>query len=236
MSWCSQKDQTVIFCVCFYLTVNRFKMPIGVIHPRNLLEEYHQDGGETIYDDGCEPLFFVANPPQFTFSSCSILDQVSLEHRLLWNWICGAAFNYAAQSQPLVLYPREVGLKIELQDKVVYLPIWKFNRDHFSQLVKKWEHRLLNFSNLGYYGIGNCVNILWHAVILAENNQDFKQIQDLVTSIRNMNLQSPSVPGTIRMPITETELEAQLASSLQILLAHPEQLCKVDIYHILSKK
>ncbi len=125
--------------------------------------EYPQIIGlETIYQSD----LILANPiPDcFCFSSCSSLGNHTFGDRMLWNYICGAAFRAAATSMPL-LFPKEVGLKLILQDeRIVYFPIWKISRENFNRLVMIWERILFHFKRQHVYNINqntlNCARML----------------------------------------------------------------------------
>ncbi len=198
---------------------------------QNLMSEYPKGyGGETVYDKECEPVEFFPNAPQFTFDSCSFLAPISLERRMLWNFVCGAAFHYAASPQPFLLYPREVGLKIQLQDKMQYIPIWKFKRIPFLAVCKVWKHYMANFPQSDSYTLMNCTNVLWHTMYLAEEFEDGKETQCLLQSIRAMYVQS--MP---HMSTTILDQANDLQCQLENIFAHPEQLRCTEMYQILAK-
>ncbi len=192
--------------------------------------------GEVIYDN-CDPVFAFSTPPHVDFQSVD--EKVPFQNRLLWNYICGRAFNYAAQeanfpSQPL-LYPREVGFKLPLDDGLfVYIPIWKFNLDNFKTLCSRWTCKIRNFTPdiEDQFGIHNCVSLFHYAQVLAEKPTfSSESFQDLLN-----NLVHGSSPDGGKEPCIESHLETMKRQALLDLLYHPVQLRFIQTYQILSSK
>lgn len=242
LSSCSQETAKVFYFFLFFFVLSLSlpfrSIPRNLTAPRNLLEDFpmpHKNG-EVIYDD-CDPVFAFSTPPHVDFQSVD--EKVPYQNRLLWNYICGRAFNYAAQeanspSQAL-LYPREVGFKLPLDDGLfVYIPIWKINLDNFKTLCSRWTCKIRNFTPdiEDQFGIHNCVNLFHYAQVLAEKPTfSSESFQDLLN-----NLVHGSSPDGGKEPCIESHLETMKRQALLDLLYHPVQLRFIQTYQILSSK
>lgn len=220
----------VLWFLFVFLLVIRFIFKNSLV-PRNLIDEYPKCGIENAYED-CDPVFLNDRPRHLCFDSCSVLSPVTLEHRLLWNFICERAFHYAATSQPRDIFPREVGLKLTVGSLTVHIPVWKFRLCNFLKLCQVWTNKLNIDPSLGEYGIINCVSVLGQALLLCEER---KKPGHLIEKLWHLHiLKKPyEAKRTYTKPLN---VRQSLQEALLDLLQHPDELRNVQIYEIFANK